>query len=499
MKKFKDFKKYKESSKQFIITYKNYLLIYSVTCLGLLAIGACNTWLRQEKNENHFDHFYDEQNVTENINTSSESDNLDSIIENEIPNLNLLGEDRYSTAEGRAEILKESIIEPKAEMLELDYFSNANKDNINVELANLGLNFINILNPEANLTVSPVSIAYALGMTSNGAQNNTLAQVEQLLGANLHSLNAFCERYINLAQESEQIKLANSIWFNENKINISDPFLQVNKDCYSAEMYDIDFNSQTNELINHWAEEKTNGQLTDLMKDPIDMDTAMVLVNALAFEDSWLKPYGPNEIYKNNFNLEDGTIQLVDFLHSNEDILFVLGNGEAVGIVKPYQDDKHSFVAITSDQSIHKFLKDVNIEDILTAIENPIYQPISVQLPKFNFSCNMDLKNILSCLGVTDAFDSTMADFSKMTAPKDNSFYIGQAIHSTVIDVNENGSSAAAGSAIAIMNRSMPMPAKYEVAFNKPFFFMIMDDILNLPVFMGVLNYFEDIPVGMLV
>lgn len=152
-----------------------------------------------------------------------------------------------------------------------------------------------------NLLLSPVSLVYALGMTANGAEAETLAQLEKALGLNCAELNSYLAGLMQTGADDEVLHLANSIWFRADpEFAIEKSFLQVNKDCYDAQLYAVPFNAATLQQINDWVKLNTKGMIPQILQD-ISEDAVMYLINALAFEAKWETPFMPQQIREDYF------------------------------------------------------------------------------------------------------------------------------------------------------------------------------------------------------
>ena len=171
-----------------------------------------------------------------------------------------------------------------------------------------------------NVLISPLSVMCALSMTLNGAEGNTLAQMENVLGMQRDELNLYLYSYITSLPKGEKYKLiqANSIWFrDDDRFSVSPDFLQTNADYYGADIYKAPFDRQTLRDINNWVKLNTDGMIPKILDDIPD-NAIMYLVNALAFEAEWKEVYKKTQVRDGKFTTEDGEVQKVKLMYAEE-------------------------------------------------------------------------------------------------------------------------------------------------------------------------------------
>ncbi|MBR2453483.1 MAG: hypothetical protein IKB35_00615, partial [Clostridia bacterium] len=171
-----------------------------------------------------------------------------------------------------------------------------------------------------NTLISPLSVLCALSMTANGAEEETLREMEAVLGMTKEELNLYLYSYVKSLPQGEKYKLslANSIWFTEDEsFSVSRDFLQTVADYYGADIYKAPFNSQTLRDINSWVKQKTDKMIPEVL-DEISPDTVMYLINALAFEAEWSDVYCEFQVQDGVFTREDGEKQDAEFMNSSE-------------------------------------------------------------------------------------------------------------------------------------------------------------------------------------
>ena len=345
------------------------------------------------------------------------------------------------------------------------------------------------LNDE-NILISPLSIILALAMTSNGADGETLSQMESVFGTDIGSLNDFLYAYTSYLPQDNKYKIstANSIWVKNDSIVMDKDFLQTNKNYYDASIFEDSFDDDTLKNINNWVKDKTDGQI-DKVIEKISPNTFMYLINALSFDAQWEDMYEDIEVREREFTKENGEVQKVEFMSSSEYNYIKLKN--ATGFTKNYADGKYSLVAIlpNEDLSIDEFTKNLKADEILNALKNSSNEEVMTRIPKFEFDYSTRLKDVLSDMGMTDAFIDTKANFNKMGETDFHYVYIEDVIHKTKITVDEKGTKAGAVTAVILTGEgAVEKPTKpKEVFLDRPFYFMIIDNEFNLPIFMGTL------------
>ena len=289
----------------------------------------------------------------------------------------------------------------------------------------------------------------ALGMTANGADGQTLSQMERVLGnMPVGQLNGYLYDYVKGLPQGDNYKLntANSIWMIPD-IEVGKDFLQKNDQYYSPEVFRREFNGQTVEEINNWVSEKTDGMI-EKMIEVLDPATVMCLVNAVVFEARWKKNYYKENIISGKFSAPDGE-KTVEFMRSTEGVY--LDDGFAMGFIKPYEGG-YSFVALLPNEgvSIDEYVSGLTGERFLSIIENSQDELVNAYLPKFSFGYSIILNGALKSLGMKDAFSSEDADFSKVGRVPYGNIYIDSVLHKAHITVNELGTRAGAATIVTI-------------------------------------------------
>lgn len=343
---------------------------------------------------------------------------------------------------------------------------------------------------EDNTLLSPLSVMLALAMTTNGADNETLSQMEEVLGddISIDDLNQYLYYYSNNlpSEENSKLEIANSIWFrdDENRLVVEEEFLQKNADYYDSEIYKSPFNNQTIEDINNWVHLNTDGMIDEII-DGIDEDTIMFLINAIVFDGEWDNVYDKDDIYEDEFTDIDGSKQGSDFMRSEESLY--LDDGNAKGFIKPYKDNKYSFAALLPNEgiSIEEYVEQLSGQGLLETLRNAENHMLGVSMPKFTFEYEIQLNEVLKSLGMPAAFDSGAADFTGMARSSRGNIYIDEVVHKTFISLDELGTKAGAVTKVEMADESA-MEMDF-IKLDRPFLFAIIDNETRMPIFIGSL------------
>jgi len=348
--------------------------------------------------------------------------------------------------------------------------------------------FKNSVSDSDNSLISPLSVMLALTMTANGADKQTLSQMETVLGKDipLEELNQYLFYYVkNLPVEKKtNLRIANSIWFRDDSgLKINNDFLQKNANYYNADIYKSPFNNQTVLDINNWVDANTDGMIENIV-DRINDDNIMYLINAVMFDATWKKVYYKNDVSNDTFTSIDGKSQTVELMNSQES--FYLEDGKATGFMKPYYDNKYFFVALLPNEgiSIKDYIQSLSGEAFYDMLNKVQVTTVYTALPKFSYDYAVNMNDALNSLGMPDAFSPDAADFSKLGASQSGNIYISEVLHKTFITVDELGTKAGAVTKVE-MSDTAEMEKPKTVKLNRPFVFAIIDGTSKLPIFIG--------------
>lgn len=344
-----------------------------------------------------------------------------------------------------------------------------------------GLKLLATTEKTANELISPLSVFLALADTANGAAGNTKAQTEAALGVDTRTADICSGALIAAANKGNSLKIADSVWFCDT-LKIKDDFTSAAKSYFDAAIYSADFASNAAKSINDWVSRKTSKRIKEIIKET-DENSRVIIVNALTFDGKWRKPY--EDTSGGIFTDVNADEQKVTYLTSAQKYK-ELGNGD--GIVKEYAGN-YAFVALLPDEntSMTDFISSLSAEVLSELASGKSDSFATVKLPKFTAAGDYRLKENLKAIGITDAFDAN-ADFSGIT--EEGYLYIDEVFHKTYIKVDENGTEAAAATAVDVKDEAAD---EYEtdktIVFDRPFAYMIIDTETDVPVFMGIANH----------
>lgn len=345
------------------------------------------------------------------------------------------------------------------------------------------------LNGGKNLMISPLSVSYALGMTYNGANGSTLQAFNDVLHFGDLSQEDVNESYKDLMDqllnldEKVEFSLANSIWYKEGFQVIPD-FVQINRDYFDAVVEEVDFsNPATVDIINQWIEDKTNDRIQDML-DHIPEEAVMYLINAIYFNATWKYEFEKTETEEGDFLLSDQSHHPVEYMNVSGNFQFT-SNEDFSAVDLPYGDSAFSMLVIlpAAGNTVADLTEGLDIGKWDSWFENSRYTGVHVELPKFKYEFKELLNIPLKNLGLGIAFSDT-ADFSKITTSM--MLYISRVIHQSFIDVQEEGTEAAAATIVEMANLSTQGGGSpFHFKADRPFLYLIKENSTGAIVFMG--------------
>lgn len=344
------------------------------------------------------------------------------------------------------------------------------------------------LSDEDNLMISPLSVSYALGMTYNGAAGTTLEAFRNVLHFDDLTNQEVNESYKDLMgqlvtlDDQVEFSIANSIWYRLG-FEVLSEFIATNQEYFDAAVEEIDFyDPQTVEIINQWIEDKTNGKIKDML-DYIPPDAVMYLINAIYFNAQWKYEFEKDKTYEGNFILADASIHHTDFMIVNGDFSYT-SSEDFHAVELPYGDSAFSMVVMlpSGDKTVSDLVANMDVEHWDSWFENSGMTNVQVELPKFKYGFKSLLNDPLINLGLGVAF-SGAADFSRIRAS--GGLFISRVIHQTFIDVQEEGTEAAAATIVEILETSYPGGGPIIFKVNRPFLYLIKENSTGAILFIG--------------
>jgi serpin B len=344
-----------------------------------------------------------------------------------------------------------------------------------------------------NVLISPTSVLFALGMTANGAEGDTLSEMQNVMWNNMNqeSFNQDME-ILNMnmtGSEDVSFNIANSIWVRDeaDRISLKEDFATVNKEYYNSETVKAPFDDSTVEEINNWVNNQTNGMIPTLLNE-IPETAVMYLINAMAFEGTWADEYQDYQIDEAGiFTNAAGTSETVTMLNSQESCY--LQDDSVTGFLKYYEGAEYAFMALlpNEDVDLAEYVAGMTGDSYTQLYNNRIYNDVNVKIPEFSNDYDTELSGALQQMGIKLAFDEA-ADFSRMADYKD-SLYISRVLHKTHIELDRTGTKAAAVTAIETNDEAVCEPEEpKQVYLDRPFIYAIVDTQTGAPIFIGVQN-----------
>ena len=349
--------------------------------------------------------------------------------------------------------------------------------------------------------VSPLSAALALSMAANGADGDTLAQMEAVLsgGAGLDVLNALCQDltadYQNLGG-STQCSIANSLWVDPEGM-IREDFIGRCGGIFDAQVIQAQLSDPgIVPALNGWVSDHTDGMIPEIASEPFPEEAAALLVNALYLNNTWAAEFDPNQTMERTFTHGDGAEERMDFLRHFDRSLPYLETADSVGALLPYDDGRLAFFALMprlypDSPDFEAWLAGLDGAELGRLVRDSRDRAdffLRLSLPKFESEWKGELKDVLTALGLELAFDDTgLADFS-LLGDNPYGYYLSQVIHATKLEVNEEGTKAAAATVVeAPAGSAAPLeePQGIELDFDRPFLYGIVDLENGVPLFLG--------------
>jgi serpin B len=338
-----------------------------------------------------------------------------------------------------------------------------------------------------NLFFSPYSITTALGMAYEGAKGLTASEIQTLFGfpddaAARQSAFGALHSHLNPQRAGYKLSIANSFWAQQG-FDFLPTFTDVLREHYNAEASTVDFagdNEATRTRINEWVSDKTEKRIPELFEPGmLTPDTVLALVNAIYFKGKWAEQFDPAATQDREFRAPSGKVQAPTMWHKAD---YAYAQDEKVQVIAlPYADSELEMLVVLPKDDAIAAAEDMLLSGKLDTLRLSS-QEVTVMLPKFKFDAGYLLNAQLGALGMPTAFDPAAADFSGMDGRRD--LYIGVVIHKAWVQVDEEGTEAAAATGVGMRATSAQIEP---LVFNAdhPFLFVIRDRESGLILFAG--------------
>lgn len=349
--------------------------------------------------------------------------------------------------------------------------------------------------PNDNVMISPLSVSMALSMAYNGASGDTRREMEQTLGFSgltPEEVNASHKALLSALATADSdvlLRVANAIYHHQT-LQVKNDFISVNRNAYNAEISSLDFGKAASlDIINNWVSEKTAGKIPSIL-DQLNPDLMMVILNAVYFNGIWKSKFDQNRTHELPFTFGDGSQRNVETMQLESSIAYQ--SGPLFSAVQlPY--GKGRFAMSVLLPSPGKTTADVRKEMSLARWNEWMKgfketSNVVVQMPRFKFAWELELNQTLKAMGMEKPFIPRVANFTGISDGTD--LFIDFVIHKTYVDVNENGTEAAAVTAVGMSTTSMPVdqPVKTYFIADRPFLFAITEKSTGTILFIGEMN-----------
>lgn len=344
---------------------------------------------------------------------------------------------------------------------------------------------------QPNVFISPMSVSIALGMAWNGASGVTKTEMETALKmsgvseAEINDYYRIMQTTLPTIDPKTKLSIANSLWYRTD-FPIKATFLNINQNYFGAYVREIDFSKAwAVDTINNWCSTKTNKLIPEILNE-IQPDAMMYLINAVYFKGIWRNKFDKKRTIVGNFTNELQQNSQVNMMFK-EDTFAYYADNMAQYVDIPYGNNAFSMTVIlpVENKTTADVLDSFNSKNFSMKLENMLEQRITLFLPRFKVENKFELIPELKAMGMKQAF-TDRADFSKIsTIP----LFISKVIHKTYVTVDEEGTEAAAVTAIEFMTTSMPQNTIVRV--NKPFIFLIRERSTGVILFIGKMGNVE--------
>lgn len=342
---------------------------------------------------------------------------------------------------------------------------------------------------DTNIFISPLSVSMALGMTLNGANGTTreaMINTLELAGLSDQQINENYQSLIELLvglDPKVKFQIANSIWYRNDHV-FEELFFNQCKKYFDAEVAGLDFSDPASkDIINAWVDENTNGKIKKIV-ERINPNNVMFLINAIYFKGIWTFQFDEKGTFDDQFYLPDNSSLPCKMMAQKEEYPY-FANDQFQAVDLPYGDEQYSMVIILPNQN-------VKIDDVILAMDQSTWdewlsqfekQKGNIFLPRFKLEYKIKLNDILKALGMRIAFSVDEADFTRMYQP--GGLYIDEVNHKTFVEVNEEGTEAAAVTSVVISERSGGGLEGFVMYMNRPFIFAIREHHSGTILFIG--------------
>jgi len=351
-----------------------------------------------------------------------------------------------------------------------------------------------------NLIFSPFSISIALSMTLAGAETSTQQAMLEALQFSLdedeihpafNALLLAINASQTIGEDAEngkfQLNIANSIW-GQDGFDIKQRFLDTLAVNYGVGIYTVDFVSDPESArlaINDWVEEGTEEKIQDLIPpNALTPLTRLVLANAIYFNGSWLYPFDQAATRPGPFIMLDGSEISVDMMKLFDQHLLYVEGSDFQAVRLPYLSSDFAMTLIVPEIGAFEALEEALDTSFITELSHMMgLERLNLEMPKFDYETTINANDALKALGMEEAFDPDLSDFKGIADVED--LHITDVLHKATITVDEEGTEAAAATAVIVGVESAPIGEPISLVIDRPFFFLIQHVPTGIILFMG--------------
>ena len=341
----------------------------------------------------------------------------------------------------------------------------------------------------ANTFFSPLSLNMALGMAYNGASGDTRVEMADALGMADFTDTEINEYYQKMSQALlnidplTEIGIANSIWYRTG-FPVKKPFIDINREYFDAAVRELDFSrSDATDIINKWCADKTKDRIKEIIAGPIPGEVMMYLINALYFKSKWQFEFDKANTTSEDFTKADKQTKKVNMMTQTTALPYY-ADQHLQCVEMPYGNQAFSMVAIlpANDMDIDQlidYLDDTVWENI---VDNMREQNVWVKLPRFKIECELPLNDPVKNAGMERIFDGNFAEFENIS---DVPLFVSNIKQKTFVEVNEEGTEAAAVTVIEFAFTSAGPGTGIPFFANRPFLYLIKEKSTGVILFIG--------------
>jgi len=343
-----------------------------------------------------------------------------------------------------------------------------------------------------NVFVSPASLELALAMTMNGSAGGTLTAMQntlQLQGMSMDEINSSNKTMTDWLEQIDpkvELNIANSLWAKQG-VTFAPAFLAANKEFYGARVESLDFGSPSAvKTINSWVSDATNAKIKEMVKK-IDPQAILFLLNAIYFKGEWTNKFEKSATKDKTFTTGDGSTKTVPMMSQSGKFRY-LDNDQFQAIFLPYGSGKTGMYVFLPKGagSLPAFVGGLNAQSWAQWMSQFKETEGEISLPRFKLEYEKALKDTLTAMGMGVAFEPDAADFSKMLSQGSvDKPFIQSVTQKTFVDVNEEGTEAAAATSVQVGVTAMPSEGNFTMVVDHPFYFAISDDQGKVVLFEG--------------